>query len=55
MKEKWNENHQNRHDQGSKSEAKTPRLGRLRLGKFFSAEVREVKAGENLLSKVRLG
>ena len=41
--------------QGSKSEAKTPRLGRLRLEIFFSAKVREVKAGENLLSKVRLG
>ena len=45
----------NRCNQGSKSEAKTPRLGRLRLEIFFSAKVREVKAGENLLSKVRLG
>ena len=47
--------HDDHHDQGSKSEAKTPRLGRLRLEIFFSAKVREVKAGENLLSKVRLG
>jgi len=42
-------------NQGSKSEAKTPRLGRLRLESFFLLRLREVKAGENLLSKVRLG
>jgi hypothetical protein len=42
-------------DQGSKSEAKTPRLGRLRLEKNFSAKVREVKAEKNFLAKVRLG
>jgi hypothetical protein len=41
--------------QGSKSEAKTPRLGRLRLEKNFSAKVREVKAEKNFLAKVRLG
>ena len=41
--------------QGSKSEAKTPRLGRLRLEKKFSAKVREVKAEKNFLAKVRLG
>jgi len=43
------------HEQGSKSEAKTPRLGRLRLEKKFSAKVREVKAEKNFLAKVRLG
>jgi len=42
-------------DQGSKSEAITPRLGRLRLEKNFSAKVREVKAEKNFLAKVRLG
>jgi len=42
-------------EQRSKSEAKTPRLGRLRLENFFLLRLREVKAGENLLSKVRLG
>ena len=42
-------------NQGSKSEAKTLRLGRLRLEKSFFAKVREVKAGKNFLAKVRLG
>ena len=42
-------------EQGSKSEAKTLRLGRLRLEKSFFAKVREVKAGKNFLAKVRLG
>ena len=45
----------NRYNQGSKSEAKTLRLGRLRLEKSFFAKVREVKAGKNFLAKVRLG
>ena len=39
MRESVNATHIN-YNQGSKSEAKTPRLGRLRLGKFFSAEVK---------------
>jgi len=38
-------------DQGSKSEAKTQRLGRLRLEYFQSAKAREAKAGENFVGQ----
>ncbi|CBY30623.1 unnamed protein product [Oikopleura dioica] len=37
--------------QGSKSEAKTQRLGRLRLEYFQSAKAREAKAGENFVGQ----
>ncbi|CBY08725.1 unnamed protein product [Oikopleura dioica] len=43
--------HQN---QGSKSEAKTQRLGRLRLEYFQSAKAREAKAGENFVGQGRI-
>ncbi len=39
------------HTQGSKSEAKTQRLGRLRLEYFQSAKAREAKAGENFVGQ----
>ncbi|CBY39933.1 unnamed protein product [Oikopleura dioica] len=39
------------HGQGSKSEAKTQRLGRLRLEYFQSAKAREAKAGENFVGQ----